>query len=104
MNFSCSRRLLKKAYTCFDRLSTDGKSPTISVTGPFALSLSKGERGVFRLLLELVFQKPGLFQHRHRVEGQRGKLLLDVGLEFGTRDPHEGVDLLLFRHGRGDRG
>jgi len=41
-------KLLKKAYTCFDRLSTNGKSAKISTLDPFALSLSKGERGVFQ--------------------------------------------------------
>ena len=35
-------RLLKKAFSCFDRLSTNGKSPTTSSLPPFALSLSKG--------------------------------------------------------------
>src|SRR5438128_12198346 len=40
-------RLLKKACPCFDRLSTNGKSPAILTPDPFALSLSKGERGVF---------------------------------------------------------
>src|SRR5437867_235544 len=41
-------RLLKKAFSCFDRLSTNGKSPTTSSLPPFALSLSKGERRVFQ--------------------------------------------------------
>jgi hypothetical protein len=41
-------RVLKKAWTCFDRLSTNGKSSAISTPDPFALSLSKGERGVFQ--------------------------------------------------------
>src|SRR5439155_2541516 len=41
-------RLLKKSDSCFDRLSTNGKSPTIASLPPFALSLSKGERGVFQ--------------------------------------------------------
>jgi len=40
--------LLKKSDSCFDRLSTNGKSPTTSSLPPFALSLSKGERGVFQ--------------------------------------------------------
>src|SRR2546425_7289485 len=43
-----SSRLLKKAFSCFDRLSTNGKSPTTSSLPPFALSLSKGERRVFQ--------------------------------------------------------
>src|SRR5439155_11530063 len=42
-----SSRLLKKAFSCFDWLSTNGKSPVLSTLDPFALSLSKGERGVF---------------------------------------------------------
>src|SRR3989441_7913521 len=43
-----SSRLLKKSDLCFDRLSTNGKSPTILSLLPFALSLSKGERRVFQ--------------------------------------------------------
>src|SRR5438093_11750876 len=43
-----SKRVLKKAFSCFDRLSTNGKSPTIAMPAPFALSLSKGERRVFQ--------------------------------------------------------
>src|SRR5204862_4269779 len=31
-------RLLKKEFSCFDRLSTNGKSPTTSSLPPFALS------------------------------------------------------------------
>src|SRR5438552_13700649 len=41
-------RLLKKSDSCFDRLSTNGKSPTTSSLPPFALSLSKGDRRVFQ--------------------------------------------------------
>jgi hypothetical protein len=41
-------RLLKKAYACFDKLSTNEKSSTIATSDPFALSLSKGERGIFQ--------------------------------------------------------
>jgi len=41
-------RLLKKEFSCFDRLSTNGKSPTTSSLPPFALSLSKGEQRVFQ--------------------------------------------------------
>src|SRR5207244_11170221 len=41
-------RLLKKEFSCCDRLSTNGKSPTTSSLPPFALSLSKGERRVFQ--------------------------------------------------------
>src|SRR4030095_5662624 len=40
-------RPLKKACTCFDRLSTNGESPTIPAPDPFALSLSKGEHEIF---------------------------------------------------------
>ena len=48
--------MLKKSFSCFDRacpelvegLSTNGKSPTIALPAPFALSLSKGERRVFQ--------------------------------------------------------
>jgi hypothetical protein len=47
-------RLLKKGEECFDKLSTNGKSPTISSTAPFALRPSKGERGFFSSLLELL--------------------------------------------------
>src|SRR5438034_9348608 len=43
-----SNRVLKKSFSCFDRLSTNGKSPTIATPAPFALSLSKGERRVFQ--------------------------------------------------------
>src|SRR5438034_1511829 len=43
-----SNRVLKKSFSCFDRLSTNGKSPTIAMPAPFALSLSKGERRVFQ--------------------------------------------------------
>src|SRR5437867_2641508 len=39
---------MKKSDSCFDRLSTNGKSPTIASLPPFALSLSKGERRVFQ--------------------------------------------------------
>jgi len=41
-------KLLKMACTCFDRLSTNGKTAKTSIPDPFALSLSKGERGVFQ--------------------------------------------------------
>src|SRR5439155_1096128 len=44
-------RLLQKLLACFDRLRTNGKSSTSSTSDPFALSLSKGERGVFSSLL-----------------------------------------------------
>src|SRR5207253_9833119 len=50
-----SSRLLKKSDSCFDRLSTNGKSPTMASLPPFALSLSKGERKVF--------QHPARFLH-----------------------------------------
>ena len=43
-----SSRLLKKEFSCFDELSTNGKSSTILTPAPFALSLSKGERNVFQ--------------------------------------------------------
>jgi len=39
---------LKSGCTCFDRLTTNGKSPTLSTSAPFALSLSKGEHEVFQ--------------------------------------------------------
>jgi hypothetical protein len=39
-------RLLKKPFSCFDGLSTNGNLPMISIPVPFALSLSKGERGI----------------------------------------------------------
>ncbi len=42
-----SSRVLKKRFSYFDRLSMNGKCPTISRPAPFALSVSKGERGVF---------------------------------------------------------
>src|SRR5216117_3298348 len=48
MDKNVANRLLKKAFSCFDRLSTNGKSPTTSSLPPFALSLSKGERRVFQ--------------------------------------------------------
>jgi hypothetical protein len=35
-----------KGGSCFDGLSANGKSATIAVTAPFALSLSKGERQI----------------------------------------------------------
>ncbi len=41
-------RLLKKSVSYFDRLSTNGNSLTFLTSPPFALSLSKGERGVFQ--------------------------------------------------------
>src|SRR5205814_5978816 len=41
-------RPLKKSDSCFDRLSTNGKSPTMTSLPPFALSWSKGERRVFQ--------------------------------------------------------
>jgi hypothetical protein len=40
--------LLKNTSECFDRLSTNGKSSTISKAAPFALRFSKGERGIFQ--------------------------------------------------------
>jgi predicted ATPase with chaperone activity len=39
---------LKNPSECFDELSTNGKCLTISVSPPFALRLSKGERWVFQ--------------------------------------------------------
>src|SRR5206468_1829972 len=51
-------RLLKKAFSCFDRLSTNGKSPTTSSLPPFALSLSKGERRVFQHPVRVVYRAP----------------------------------------------
>ena len=48
MSMASFSRLLKKSFSCFDRLSTNGKSPTIAMPAPFALSLSKGERRVFQ--------------------------------------------------------
>ena len=41
-------RLLKKSVSYFDRLSTNGNSLTFLTSPPFALSSSKGERGVFQ--------------------------------------------------------
>jgi hypothetical protein len=41
-------RLLKKWGSCFDRLSMNGQSSIISRLAPFVLSLSKGERRVFK--------------------------------------------------------
>src|SRR5438046_1873161 len=66
-------RLLKKAFSCFDRLSTNGKSPTTSSLPPFALSLSKGERGFFSTLLE-----------KDRVRGRKEKGA--NGLKLGLID------------------
>src|SRR5438034_11232271 len=54
-----SNRVLKKSFSCFDRLSTNGKSPTIAMPAPFALSLSKGERGFFSSLLGDLVQQDG---------------------------------------------
>src|SRR5262245_41293405 len=39
--------LLRKGFSCFDQLSTNGEPPTSALPNPFALSLSKGERGIF---------------------------------------------------------
>jgi hypothetical protein len=41
----------EKAWTCFDRLSTNEKSSAVLTPDPFALSLSKGELGLFSRLL-----------------------------------------------------
>jgi hypothetical protein len=41
-------RLLKNDFSCFEGLSMNGKSPMFSTPAPFALSLSKGKRGVFQ--------------------------------------------------------
>ena len=41
-------RLLKKGFSCFDKLSMNGKSSIFSIPTPFALSPSKGERRVFK--------------------------------------------------------
>jgi ABC-type Zn uptake system ZnuABC Zn-binding protein ZnuA len=46
--------LLKKVCTCFDRLSTYGKSPTPSTSDLFALSLSKGEDKAFQCLTRAI--------------------------------------------------
>jgi hypothetical protein len=46
--FCCSSSgLLKEPFLCFDRLSTNGKITDDLILAPFALSLSKGEHGVF---------------------------------------------------------
>jgi hypothetical protein len=45
---SLARRLLKSGSACFDRLSMNGKSSIFSIPVSFALSLSKGERGVVK--------------------------------------------------------
>src|SRR5690349_21357397 len=47
-------RTPKKSWTCFDRLSTNGNCSAISTPDPFALSLSKGERGVLQPAKEQV--------------------------------------------------
>lgn len=41
-----SRSLLKNRFSCFDRLSTNGKSAMISTAPRLALSVSKGERRI----------------------------------------------------------
>jgi len=38
----------EKPYECFDGLSMNGKSPTISEAPPFVLRFSKDERRVFQ--------------------------------------------------------
>jgi len=40
--------LLKNLLECFDRLSMNGKTPSISTIAPFVLRLSKDERWVFQ--------------------------------------------------------
>src|SRR5438876_12400301 len=59
-----SNRLLKKSDSCFDRLSTNGKSPTTSSLPPFALSLSKGERRVFQHPVRCSFSVVFFLYHR----------------------------------------
>jgi hypothetical protein len=39
---SYKKILLKKGFSCFDGLSTNGKSLTLSTTSPFALSYVEG--------------------------------------------------------------
>jgi hypothetical protein len=41
-------RVCAEGCSCFDGLSTNGKSAAIAVTTPFALSLSKGERRIYQ--------------------------------------------------------
>jgi hypothetical protein len=43
-----SGRVLEKWFSCFESLSTNGKSPKVLTSSPFALRLSKGERRVFQ--------------------------------------------------------
>ena len=52
--------LLKNLLECFDRLSMNGKTPSISTIAPFVLRLSKDERWVFQQnrLLCLTPQNP----------------------------------------------
>src|SRR2546425_8764798 len=61
-----SKRVLKKAFSCFDRLSTNGKSPTIALPAPFALSLSKGERRVFQQPVRLTAERQCLWWRQIR--------------------------------------
>src|SRR5437899_3496526 len=71
-------RLLKKGVSCFDRLSTNGKSPTTSSLPPCALSLSKGERRAFqhpvkRLRCSLNCQRRLSQGDRHNEQGGEGE-------------------------------
>jgi hypothetical protein len=40
-------QVAEKRFSCFDTLSMNGESLMFSMPPPFALSLSKGERGCF---------------------------------------------------------
>src|SRR6266581_6018108 len=81
----CSSRLLKKSDSCFDRLSTNGKSPTMASLPPFALSLSKGERKVF--------QHPARFLHLRGNQAPLNPLLASP--PFLERDQEVKPDHLL---------
>jgi len=55
-------RLLKKYFTWFDKLTTNGKKSIVSMFPPFALSLSKGKLRVFQqpVRLAMTARNPSL--------------------------------------------
>ncbi len=62
----------EKGFSCFDpsaplrtgRVSMNGKSSMFSMHSPFALSLSKGERGVFQQNLGRIGEMPPRLRSR----------------------------------------
>jgi hypothetical protein len=76
--------MLKNNFSCFDRLSMNGKSPMFSTHAPFALSLLKGKRGVF--------------QHPVRVKGSGKPDDRKGHVRFDAAGAGDGFMAMLVRH------